>query len=124
MKNKTCGECLYYDAPFCDYHAMKVASTRKSCDLFDSKEKPPTNGDVIRQGGNQALAEFKGKLSCEVCAYANTDCRAPAGRPSDCKSGVLAWLNAPADCVKQNGDHDTQTDLCKTDNTESEGEDE
>ena len=25
------------------------------------------------------------------------------------------------DCVKQNGNHDTQTDLCKTDNTESEG---
>ena len=31
------------------------------------------------------------------------------------------YLNAPADCVKQNGNDDTQTDLCKADNTESEG---
>lgn len=34
------------------------------------------------------------------------------------------WLNAPADCVKQNGKNDTQADLCKADNTESEMEDE
>jgi hypothetical protein len=32
----------------------------------------------------------------------------------------VARLNAPADCVKQNCNHDTQTDLCKADNTESE----
>jgi hypothetical protein len=36
----------------------------------------------------------------------------------------VARLNAPADCVKQDGNHDTQADLCTADNTESEGEDE
>ena len=33
---------------------------------------------------------------------------------------TMEYLNAPADCVKQNGNHDTQADLCKVDNTESE----
>lgn len=45
-----------------------------------------TNGDAIRQRINEELAEIKSKLSCELCAYANTGC----------KSGVLAGLNAPA----------------------------
>jgi hypothetical protein len=49
-------------------------------------------------------------------------CKKPNGKT--CADGVEAWLNAPADCVKQNGNHDTQADLCKADNTESEGEDE
>ena len=57
MKNKTCGECLYYDDPFCDYHEMQVARKRKSCDLFEPKEKPPTIGDKIRQMSDDELAE-------------------------------------------------------------------
>ena len=60
-ETKTCGECLYYDDPFCDYYAMKVAGTKKSCDLFDPKEKPPTIGDRIRQMSDEELAE---KLVC------------------------------------------------------------
>jgi hypothetical protein len=43
---------------------------------------------------------------------------------TDMEACWLNWLNAPADCVKQNGNHDTQADLCKADNTESEGKDE
>ena len=96
--SNTCGECLYYDAPFCEFHEMKVASTRKSCDLFDPKAKPPTNGDVIRQGGNKALAEFHGKLACDVCAYRyDHRCIAPQGKPLTCVDGIEAWLNAPAE---------------------------
>lgn len=47
------------------------------------------------------------------------------------KRGLAAALTdngeiypAPADCVKQNGNHDTQTDLRKADNTERDGKDE
>ena len=123
MSNKTCGECRYMlhkDAfEVCTHSMTETSMFNEACKHFT----PPTNGDVIRQGGNQVLAEFQSKLSCEVCAYANTGCYAPAGRPSDCKSGVLAWLNAPA-CVKQNGDHDTQTDLCCNDDTQKEVKDE
>ena len=125
MSNKTCGECKHYGTPkncICIFAEETYPAVEKGCKDFEPKPKP-TNGDVIRQGGDEALAEFKQKLSCEVCGFKNTGCYAPAGRPSDCKSGILAWLNAPA-CVKQNGNHDTQTDLCKVNNTESEGGDE
>lgn len=101
-----CGECRFlipeYDRQGrgkCYFTDNRYLPSCGACKAFVERYggNQPTNGDVIRQGGNDALAEFKSKLSCEVCAYANTDCYAPAGRPSDCKSGVLAWLNAPAE---------------------------
>ena len=96
MSDKTCGECLYYDAPFCNYHEMKVASTRKSCVLFDSKEKPPTNGDVIRQMSNKNLAIFLGdRVYCFTCPTKGLPC---FDKPKDvCYQKWFDWLNAPAE---------------------------
>ena len=98
MKNKTCGECKHFEvdivAAKCEKKLWICDDDTPACKKFE--QKPLTNGDVIRQGGNQALAEFKSELPCAICAYANTGCFAPAGRQSDCKSGILAWLDAPA----------------------------
>lgn len=69
MKNKTCGECRYFD------------ETSDMCDVrFDS---------FI-----ETYAETK---ACELF-----------------KQGL---------CVKQNSKNETQSDLCKSDDTESDGED-
>lgn len=121
MENKTCGECRKFKNIRCG-HCEK---NHPACIAFEAKL---TNGDVIRQGGNEALIAYSDKIYCDVCAYCDVSdnafahCHCPEGK--ECEDGRLAWLNAPADCVKQNGNHDTQTDLCKADNTESEGEDE
>lgn len=97
---KTCAECLYYDAPFCDYHAMKVASTRKSCDLFEPKEKPPTNGDKIRQMSDDELAELLADNTCTDCGFFGMGqdgveiCTMTV--KDTCKDGKLAWLKQEA----------------------------
>jgi hypothetical protein len=101
MSEKTCGECKYYnDAMF---HCEKFDCMTEdgwSCPGCEEKEKPkPTNGDVIRQGGNDALAHFKSEHRCDICAYAAPLDHAPACQRPDgkvCYDGMLAWLNAPA----------------------------
>jgi hypothetical protein len=120
MKNKTCGECEHCTN-------KKIIATCKhigiltgdipACSKFEPKVI--TNGDVIREGGNAAIVEFAWTDPCLHCAYSSGKCK-----DKICKDGQIAWLNATADCVKQNGNHDTQADLCKADNTESEGGDE
>ena len=98
MNNKTCGECLYYDEPLCDYKAMKVASTRKCCNLFDPKEPPMTNGDKIIAGGSVALAAFKRKHKCDCCVYMlGGNCTEPVDKKDRCELGLESWLNAPAE---------------------------
>jgi hypothetical protein len=67
-------------------------------------EKPkPTNGDVIRQGGNRAIAKFAYKTArthiCGTCAFSQLEegrykCTAEHGQ--SCIDGIEAWLNAPA----------------------------
>lgn len=131
MKEKmsnVCEECRYHKNNRCmlPCYTINHPAENSACHRFEVKT-PPTNGDVIRQGGDYALAHFKSEHRCNVCAYAAPIDTAPACRRPEgkvCFDGMLAWLNAPADCVKQNGNDDTQTDLCKADNTESEGEDE
>ena len=134
LSNKTCGECLYYDEPMCDYKAMKVPNTRIACKLFDPKRKPPTNGDRIRQMSNAELAKLivPKVMFCDGCPVRCEEKDIPQIKDNPfgadviedvCTKRVEAWLNAPT-CVKQNGNHDTQANLCKADNTESEGEDE
>jgi hypothetical protein len=68
-------------------------------------EKPkPTNGDVIRQGGNRAIAKFAYKTArthiCGTCAFATIEngrykCTAEHGQ--SCIDGIESWLNAPAE---------------------------
>lgn len=109
MKNKTCGECQWYD----HHHLLCVIGgdikpTERAKDCFVSANL--TNGDRIRQGGDYALAHFKSEHRCDVCAYAAPIDTAPACRRPEgkiCFDGMLAWLNAPADCVAENGDADT-----------------
>ena len=90
MENKTCGECLYYDEPMCDYHAMKVVSTRKSCKLFDPKTPPITNGDRIRQMSNEELVKLLGcTRRLANCIHLEDD--------YPCEQCALDYLNAPAE---------------------------
>lgn len=60
MANKTCGECKYYcnDAAFCSHRGV---GWKKKTDMICKDFQPipkPTNGDVIRQGGNRDFAEY------------------------------------------------------------------
>ena len=108
ITNKTCGACLYYYAPFCDYHAMKVASTRKSCNLFDPKEKLPTNGDRIRQMSNAELAKLivPKVMFCDGCPVRCEEKDIPQIKDNPfgadviedvCTKRLEAWLNSPAE---------------------------
>lgn len=106
MGNKTCGECRFYHPIFKHEGSCTATSDlRKTCDftqgctLGGCYPKPPTtNGDKIMQGGSRALAEFHGKLACDVCAYRyDHRCPAPKGKQLSCVDGIEAWLNAPAE---------------------------
>lgn len=122
MENKTCGECRFFvenegHGGCCTFMCDAMCNDDRACANFAR----PTNGDRIRQGGNIELFIFWYRNQCSVCAFDGKD-NCPQ---VSCADGLMEWLNAPADdCVKQNGNHDTQTDLCKADNTESEVEDE
>ena len=112
MKNKTCGECKHYIAEM--FHCQKndvMAEGFNTCEDFEPEVI--TNGDKIRQMSNEELA---GVIECPhfegMCMHRDDE--------YPCKCCKRDWLNAPADCVKQNGNHETQADLCKVDNTESE----
>lgn len=138
MENKTCGDCRFLESAkkigVCDkMNFCLCPSELPSCSKFE--QKVVTNGDRIRQGGNRELAEifddFYNGNKCKYCInYISGNCKFDDKHAEydeggwvedeDCISGIEAWLNAPADCVKQTGNHDTQTDLCKADKTESE----
>ena len=90
--DKTCGECKFNGVD------CRCEADEKACGEF--VQKTITNGDVIRQGGNRALAEFKSEHKCDTCAYAAPldhapACQRPEGR--SCFDGMLEWLNAPAE---------------------------
>lgn len=137
---KTCGECKYMsvDCLYCKKHLSTLASLDQ-VSPFCGEWEPKTNGDKIRQMSNEELAEIFDDLyngnKCHYCInnisgnckFEDKHAEYDEGgwvEDEDCISGFEAWLNAPADCVKQNGNDDTQTDLCTADNTESEGKSE
>ena len=100
MSNKTCGECRYMlhkdTFEVCTHSMTETSMFDKACEYF----APPTNGDVIRQGGNRALLDYRFRHKCDVCIYAAPIDAAPAcNKPDDksCMDGVKAWLNAPAE---------------------------
>ena len=115
MKNKICGECkyryAYRDDEDCNgrcklFPTYRIPSNKPSCSKFEPIP-PPTNGDVIRQGGDKALAHFKSEHKCDTCAYAAPIDAAPACRRPDgkvCSDGMLAWLNAPAESNTESED--------------------
>lgn len=129
MENKTCGECKYHDKYSClqQKNIAYISPTHLACICFCPKN--PTNADRIRQMSNEELKKFLILFSlqdCKYCAYSQVDGRfvlCQKTKNNNCVDGLMEWLNAPADdvCVKQNGNHNTQADLCKAYNTESEG---
>ena len=103
MSNKTCGECIFYHGIRADHGVCALTEdfekTRDFVNCCKSfQPKVITNGDKIIAGGNRALAEFHGKLVCDVCEYRyDHRCIAPQGKPLTCVDGIEAWLNAPAE---------------------------
>jgi hypothetical protein len=109
MKNKTCGECKYfskYENKCCLLVGRGVTyADSDGCMSFVQKlPKVITNGDVIRQGGNRAIAKFAYKTArtqiCGVCSFSTIEkgsykCTAQEGQ--SCVDGIEAWLNAPAE---------------------------
>lgn len=56
LNNKTCGECRYLDKNrYCEFLDFEPKPQMKGCANFEPK---PTNGDVIRQGGDRDFAEY------------------------------------------------------------------
>lgn len=93
MKNETYGECRFHDK---DDHCGFVGFTRpanlSACRNFEPK---PTNGDVIRRGGDKALLAYRSNAACYCCSFRDTEsCKSDF---SNCKDGQLAWLNAPTE---------------------------
>lgn len=105
MSNKTCEECksfpgMGYYCPiigrFCD------PNNETACEFF---EKPvgrvATNGDVIRQGGDRALAEisvYEDQLAAGIKVYRSTLIKEKYWLSGACAiSYVEHALNAPAE---------------------------
>lgn len=98
MNNKTCGECRYMlhkdTFEVCTHSMTETSMFDEACKHFT----PPTNGDVIRQGGNDALIDFADGIRrrmCHYCAFSKD--KSCVDKTGDCWEGIRAWLNAPAE---------------------------
>jgi hypothetical protein len=135
MSDKTCGECKYFvTSNYLDVCVVECETRRADsvCNLCgEFKPKVITNGDVIRQMSNEELVMILTGEGCKYCIYRGVNfkgftvtCRYPdKTRIPDCSAGILAWFNAPADCVAENGESAKQADLCCKSAKESEGKD-
>lgn len=99
---KTCKECKHFftsDEGKCEDKGQEhwCYADDDACKSFCSKQ-PPTNGDVIRQMSNEALA--KTLRMCRFCAYYG-ECLTDPNKNGQCYYGRLAWLNAPAESEKE-----------------------
>lgn len=120
MENKSCGKCRFLEGAkiigFCVKQGMPLCpSELPSCSKFE--QRVVTNGDRVRQMSNEELAEIISNVDCKICPACMTCFKE---ENETCFDGMLTWLNAPADCVKQIENHDTQTDLCCNDDTQCE----
>ena len=77
---------------------FEQSGTFKADNCEDFKPKVSTNGDKIRQGGDDELIDFADGIRrrmCHYCVYSKyKTCVDKAG---NCWEGVRAWLNAPAE---------------------------
>ena len=99
-RNKTCGECKYFEidtvAATCEKKRWICDDDTPACNNFE--QKVITNGDKIRQGGDDELMAFKKKHKCDCCIYIrNGNCTEPVDRKDRCEDGLKQWLNAPAE---------------------------
>lgn len=108
VNNKTCGECCFFESKefICCYSGDETEARFTACLEFEPIPKP-TNGDVIRQMSNEELATCIDELAFRFSS----------------RREFVAWLNAPADCVTENGKSAKQADLCCKSAKESEGKD-
>lgn len=97
---KTCGECRFYvkETEHCKLKGIgwKFA-TDTPCSGFTPR-KPITNGDKIRQGGDDELIDFADGIRrrmCHYCVYSED--KSCVNKAGNCWEGVRAWLNAPAE---------------------------
>ena len=102
VRNKTCGGCKHYNIAM--FHCEKFdcyAGEKEHCEDFEPKTI--TNGDRIRQGGDEALIDFADGIRrrmCHYCVYSkDKSCVDKAG---DCWEGVRLWLNAPVESEGEN----------------------
>lgn len=95
-KGKTCGDCRYLDKNrYCNFLDFEPKPQMKGCANFEPK---PTNGDLIRQGGDDALIDFADGIRrrmCHYCTFAKD--KSCVDKTGDCWEGVRAWLNALAE---------------------------
>ena len=101
MNNKTCGECkhLNRELAFCRACGAKwiKETDGANCKYFEAI-LPPTNGDKIRQGGDDELIDFADGIwrrMCHYCVYSKD--KSCVDKTGNCWEGVKAWLNAPAE---------------------------
>jgi hypothetical protein len=94
--SKTCGNCRYYKNGKCYFNNTLVcAESIHPCWYFNAQ---PTNGDRIRQGGDDALIEFADgvrRRMCHCCAFFKE--KSCVDKTCGCWEGVRLWLNAPAE---------------------------
>ena len=101
MKNKTCGECIFYhcireDAGIC----ALTDEFEQTCDFVYSCKSflpapPQTKGDKARQMGNTELAITMFRLAkCEECPCDKSKCRCI--RTAQCLDNWAEYFNAPA----------------------------
>ena len=82
MKNKTCGECHYFNPEIITRNGYGMCTTgrlagqhvdsmMKACDWsIGGSKRQITNGDRIRQMSNEELIAY---LDCTACIYAGYD---------------------------------------------------
>ena len=103
MNNKTCGECKHCEnkkvIATCKYNGI-VTGDIHACSKFELKAV--TNGDRIRQMSNEELALFFDQPQCHICPYENKETYfCGATENESCQTGILAWLNAPAESEEE-----------------------
>lgn len=101
MGDKTCGECKYHDKYSClklEYNVL-IGSEHLACIRFCPKK--PTNSDVIRAGGDKALAEisiYEDKLADGVVVYRSTLIEEKHWLTRECAIKYVEWLlNTPSE---------------------------
>lgn len=104
-KGNTCGECKCYDMHGgCNKvkNTLWIHSTNIACIKFEAKN--PTNGDRIRQMGNEELAELN---ICKQVRKEHRRIKCLTDTPhKSCRLCKLEWLNAPAESKESDGKDD------------------
>ena len=106
MKNKTCGECKYFNClahGFCKNKQgrLSVQVNDPICQNYNPKPIKPTNGDRIRSMSDESLAEVLMDLydgnKCKYCAYMKSGMCSLKPRHEEYDEG--GWVE-DEDCIR------------------------